>query len=83
MEELDISKALELLKSGFILVDERPDNYYILKGDIIIHHHKGSRFKLSLDDFIVLYAKQKFYIYEAPIGVDDIKDQEYYAFKHK
>ena len=83
MEALDFKTALAYLKSGIVLTDRQRKTYFSLSSKGIVHSFNGNRFILSIEDFYALYGKEEFYVYEAPSGIDEQKDLEYYAFKHK
>lgn len=82
-EILEYSEALTLLKQGLVLIDENLNSFYVIKKDRLINYRNGSRYCLSLEDFECLFSKHHFKVYESKQGIDESKDLEYYAFKHK
>lgn len=84
MEKIESFKeVLEYLSQGEI-IRLANGNYFYVRNDSIVSYYRGNRIVMKLEDFIDLYQKNDFYIYEDNSTViDPLKDEEYYSFKHK
>lgn len=84
MEKIEsFNETIDLMKQGAIVTLEN-GNYFVCNKDKIISYFNQNRVVMSLQDFIELYAKENFYLYEDNSSfIDPLKDEEYYAFKHK
>ena len=83
MKKLDsIIEAIDYLKEGDIVTSDGKDQF-VLRKDRIYRYFDGSVFPLSLEDFIDLYRKTVFFLYEEEAIVDDGKDEVYYRFYRK
>ena len=82
-EILDIKKAIKALENKEVVVSNA--TYFVLKKGKIKAIGKNSSYELTIDDFIKLYEKNEFVIYEDNgVIVDYQKDDQYYnEFKHK
>ena len=78
----DIYEVLDYLKQGEILTINGKDQYIILK-DKINCFKDGTRFVLNENDFIKLYNKNSFYLYEETVEIDVDKDEAYYRYYKK
>lgn len=83
MEKIDnFNQVLSFLKEGEILAS----NNKIVKyhQETLTIYDNGSKYRLSIEDFITLYRYEIFYLYEVKGAQIDLeKDLEYYNFKHK
>lgn len=84
MEKIEtFSETLDLLKQGAI-VTLANGNYFVFGKKKIMSYFNRNRIVMSLKDFVNLYAEETFFLYEDNSAfVDPLKDEEYYAFKHK
>lgn len=80
---LNINEAIDYLKQGFILKDNKK-NEFLLKNKMIYYFNNGSLFKINIEDFLELFKESKFYIFEDNnIYIDDSKDEDYYRYYKK
>lgn len=79
----DYDEAIAYLKEGAaVFLEDR--TRIILGAKSVLLIKKGSRYKLGIEDFKELYAKSSFYCDDLKeVFIDDDKDREYYAFRHK
>ena len=79
MEKLNnLNEALEYLKSNAILTSDGNDQFVYHKGKIS-RYFCGSSFTLSVADFMMLYDKTDFYLYQNNTNeIDEDKDEDYY-----
>lgn len=84
MEKIDsFTFVLDYLKEGTVLTTLNHD-LFVYKKDRVHRYFNGSSFSLSLDEFIELYKKEVFYIYEDnKSGIDLDKDEAYYRYYKK
>lgn len=84
MEKLNnLGEAIEYLKSNAILTSNGTDQFVYRKGKIS-RYFGGSSFSLSIDDFMLLYAKTDFYLYQNSTNeIDEDKDEAYYRYYKK
>ena len=78
----DINEALNCLYDGNILTMNGKD-FYVLKGEKVFCYNEGTRFSLDLKDFIDLYNKSRFYLFEESAEIDETKDEAYYRYYRK
>ncbi len=78
-----LNETLAYLKAGEHIYTE--DNALVIrKGDMYIITKGGTRFRLTEEDFILLYRDTIFYFDDREdTFIDALKDEEYYRFKHK
>ena len=62
----DIGEALSYLKEGELLTSNGHDRF-VLKNGKIFHYENGTRFVLNPNDFIELYKKSRFFLYEEAV----------------
>ena len=79
----DYDEAIAYLKEGAaVFLEDR--TRLILSAKNVLLLKEGSRYKLGIEDFKELYAKSSFYYDDLKeVFIDDDKDREYYAFRHK
>ena len=78
----DINEALSYLREGDIVTGNGKD-LFVMKNDRIYRYSDGSRFGLSIKDFVELYNKNTFYLYEESVEIDESKDEAYYRYYRK
>ncbi len=80
-----IYEALDVLKQGMILIEEKKRTIVFIRDGII--HLKSTQWnsKVSENDFLTLFDQSVFYIYESNQGseISDEKDAEYYAWRSR
>jgi hypothetical protein len=82
-EILDVNEAYLVLKQGLIVIDYF-NNYFKIKNDYVYVKSENANFNLTKEAFIELYKESKFVIYDSnEDAIDELKDKEYYSFKHK
>ena len=78
-----INEAIKMLKEGAILTTNN-NNHFIYKNEKFYHYFNDSLIKLDLNNFIEIYKKEVFYLYEENgIFIDDSKDEDYYRYYKK
>ena len=77
-----MNEVLSYLREGDIVTSDGKDQF-ILKGEKVFRYHNGSRFSLDLKDFADLYKKNRFYLYEESVEIDETKDEAYYRYYRK
>lgn len=83
MDKLTFDQVLEYLKSAFILRDDK-GNYLYYSNHKVKIINKGSRFSLSIKDFVTLYQAGNYYLMSNSENLIEIeKDLEYYSFRKK
>lgn len=78
----DISEAVSYLQEGEIVTSNGHDRF-VMKNERIWHYENGTRFVLDLKDFVDLYKKSRFYLYEEAVEIDESKDEAYYRYYKK
>ena len=78
----DISEAILYLKDGEILTGSGKERF-ILKQEKICCYNDGTRFSLTEEEFLQLYQKSSFYLYEETAEIDETKDEAYYRYYRK
>ncbi|MBQ2509619.1 MAG: hypothetical protein II529_02225 [Erysipelotrichaceae bacterium] len=78
----DVSEAFLYLKEGEILTSDGKDQF-VLKQDRIYRYDRGTRFSLPAEDFLQLYQKSSFFLYEETAEIDETKDEAYYRYYRK
>lgn len=75
------------LKQGEVVCISNPQlTYFRLKNSSIQAKNDQSRYFLDWVEFEVIFSKEEFYLYEKKkeeAFVDDVKDEEYYSWRHK
>lgn len=77
-----MNEILSYLREGDIVTSDGKDQF-ILKGEKVFRYYNGSRFSLDLKDFADLYKKNRFYLYEESVEIDETKDEAYYRYYRK
>lgn len=87
MFKLDgFEEVLQQLKLGEVVYILNPQATYFAYHEEIIHaHNEHSRYRLGLVEFQSIFHEEVFYLKktEEDNGLDELKDQEYYAWRHK
>lgn len=78
----DINEAVLYLKSGEILTCSGSDQF-VYKNDRVYRYTDGTRYSLDLNEFVELYKKNSFYLYEETVEIDETKDEAYYRYYRK
>ena len=80
MEKLkDINEALSYLREGELVTGNSKD-IFVFKNDRIYRYDEGTRYSLNVSDFLELYSKNTFYLYEESVEIDETKDEAYYRY---
>lgn len=83
MEKLnDINEAISYMRQGDIVTGNGKD-IFIIKNDRVVRYSEGTQYSLKIDDFIDLYKKNNFYLYEDSVEIDEEKDEAYYRYYKK
>ena len=78
-----IREVVVRLKMGEKVCRNREDVFAWQK-EKIMEYRKGSRFVMSLEDFLELYGRDTFFeLEESGPEIDSEKDEEYYRYYHK
>lgn len=79
--------ALKYLKQKEILCSKEGNRltYFKLQKEMVYVLNENKCVKLSFDDFLLLYEKKQFIIYQDNNSsfIDPLKDEQYYSWKHK
>ena len=78
----DMNEVLSYLREGDIVTSDGKDQF-VLKGEKGVRYYNGSRFSLDLKDVADLYKKNRFYLYEESVEIDETKDEAYYRYYRK
>ncbi|MBQ1482168.1 MAG: hypothetical protein IIZ28_01210 [Erysipelotrichaceae bacterium] len=78
----DMNEVLSCLQEGEVVTSNGKD-LFVLKGEKVWTYREGTRFSLSLKDFAELYKKNRFYLYEESVEIDETKDEAYYRYYRK
>lgn len=78
----DINEAISYLKQGDILTENGKNNF-VFKNNRIYNYDEGTRYSLELEDFVKLFNKNTFYLYEESAEIDENKDEDYYRYYRK
>ncbi|MBP5279438.1 MAG: hypothetical protein J6Z03_03060 [Erysipelotrichaceae bacterium] len=78
----DISEAIGYLRDGDIVTTDGKDQF-ILKNEKIYRYREGTRYGMDIKDFMELYNKNTFYLYEESVEIDESKDEAYYRYYRK
>lgn len=83
MKNVSFNEALTYLKDGEVILTANHTSFY-LKDNTVTVHTPNSRYKLTLNEFAELFAKQELYLY-IPDGssIDPEKDEAYYSWKSR
>lgn len=84
MEKIDsFTFVIDYLKEGQVLTTVKHD-LFVYKKERVYRYFNGSSYSLTLDEFIELYKKETFYVYEDNTsGIDQDKDEAYYRYYKK
>ena len=83
MEKLnDINEAISYMRQGDIVTGNGKD-IFIIKNDRVVRYSEGTQYSLKIDDFIDLYKKNNFYLYEDSVEIEEEKDEAYYRYYKK
>ena len=77
-----MNEVLSCLQEGEVVTSNGKD-LFVLKGEKVWTYREGTRFSLSLKDFAELYKKNRFYLYEESVEIDETKDEAYYRYYRK
>ncbi len=78
----NMNEVVSCLYDGEILTSDGKDRF-ILKDERVFCYKDGSRFSLDIKDFSELYQKNRFYLYEESVEIDESKDEAYYRYYRK
>ncbi|MBQ1566318.1 MAG: hypothetical protein IIZ80_00335 [Erysipelotrichaceae bacterium] len=78
----DITEAIGYLREGDIITGNGKD-LFILKNDKVYRYNEGTHYGMSIKDFMELYNKNTFYLYEESVEIDEDKDEAYYRYYRK
>ena len=78
----NINDTLEYLRQGDIVTSNGKD-MFILKEDKVYRYDEGTHYGMSIKDFVDLYSKNTFYLYEESVEIDESKDEAYYRYYRK
>ena len=78
----DMNEVLSCLQEGEVITSNGKD-LFVLKGEKVWTYREGTRFSLSPKDFAELYKKNRFYLYEESVEIDETKDEAYYRYYRK
>ena len=78
----DITEAIDYLREGDIITGNGKD-LFILKNDKVYRYNEGTHYGMSIKDFMELYNKNTFYLYEESVEIDEDKDEAYYRYYRK
>ena len=84
MEKINsFSEVIIHLKEKEILTTKNKD-FFVYKKEKVFRYFNGSCFAISIEDFIELYKKETFFIYEeSGTFIDNDKDEAYYRYYKK
>ena len=83
MEPVYFGELLDFLKDGVVLCT-KSNNRFVYKKDRVWCYFEGNAFPLSEEDFLELYKKEKFYVFEDSTNeIDEDKDYAYYRYYRK
>ena len=83
MKKLEsMREVLEALKAGEVLTTNASDLFTYKKEKIRVRS-EGTRFSLSLEDFLELYKHKTFFLYSDDNAIDEEKDEAYYRYYRK
>ena len=78
----DASEALEYIREGDIVTTDGKDQFLERNGRVL-RYSEGTRYSLEIKDFLELYQKTVFYLYEESAEIDEEKDEAYYRYYRK
>lgn len=78
----DINEAISYLRDGDIITSTGKDQL-VFKNNKVYIYNQGNHFGLEIKDFMELYKKTVFYLYEDAITIDEEKDEAYYRYYKK
>ena len=77
-----MNEVLTCLREGEILTSSGKE-HFVMKGDKVLCYKDGTRFSMSTEDFVELYTKNRFFLYEESVEIDESKDEAYYRYYRK
>lgn len=80
---MEILEAIEKLKDNHALVCLENRALIKMEMDKVYVWHMQWHTKLTKNDFVSLFQKNTFEIYEENHGIDMEKDEEYYAWRNR
>ena len=80
---MEIIEAIENLKESHALVCLENRALIKMEKDKVYIWHSQWHSKLSRNDFISLFQKNTFEVYENDHGIDMEKDEEYYVWRNR
>lgn len=80
---MEILEAIENLKENHALICLENRALIKMETDKVYVWHVQWHTKLSKNDFVSLFQKNTFEIYEENHGIDMEKDEEYYAWRNR
>lgn len=78
----DINETIGYLREGDIVTTNGKD-LFVLKNNKVYRYDDGTHFGLDIKDFMELYNKNTFYLYEESVEIDETKDEAYYRYYRK
>lgn len=78
----DVNEAIGYLREGDVITMSGKD-LFVLKDEKVHCYSEGNHFNLDIKDFLELYNKNTFYLYEESVEIDETKDEAYYRFYRK
>lgn len=78
----DINEVISYLRDGDIVTSNGKDQF-IMKNERVYRYCDGTHFGLDLKEFIELFRKNRFYLYEESVEIDETKDEAYYRYYRK
>ena len=80
---MEILEAIEKLKENHALICLENRALIKLEKDRVYIWHTQWHSKLTQTDFLSLFQKNTFVVYEDEHGIDVEKDEEYYAWRNR
>ena len=78
----DIAEAVGFLKQQCVLKDGGK-SMFVMKDGRVFCYSSGTRYSMSLEDFVQLYKNTGLYLYREESGIDEEKDEAYYRYYRK
>ncbi len=78
----DVNEAIGYLREGDVITMSGKDLFFF-KEEKVHCYSKGNHFNLDIKDFLELYNKNTFYLYEESVEIDETKDEAYYRYYRK
>ena len=77
-----VNDVMDMLNRGELFTSNGQD-IFVMRKDKISCYRNGSKFVMSIDDFLDLYSQTNFYVYKEEVLVDEEKDEAYYRYYKK